>query len=66
MTRSTPASPCINVCRMDPENGLCSGCHRTLEEIAGWSRFDDLARQAILDRLAERQRQASADTTEKS
>jgi hypothetical protein len=51
---------------MDPENGLCSGCHRTLEEIAGWSRFDDLARQAILDRLAERQRQASADTTEKS
>jgi predicted Fe-S protein YdhL (DUF1289 family) len=29
-------SPCINICRMDPESGLCEGCLRTLDEIAQW------------------------------
>lgn len=32
------ASPCINLCQMDEVSGLCRGCFRTLEEIAGWSR----------------------------
>ena len=30
------ASPCTNVCRIDAETGLCAGCYRTLDEIAGW------------------------------
>ncbi|WP_281985583.1 DUF1289 domain-containing protein [Azonexus hydrophilus] len=54
-----PASPCINVCRMDPLSGLCIGCQRTLEEIAGWSAFDNATRLTVLERVAER-RQASA------
>ncbi len=29
-------SPCINVCRMQA-SGLCEGCARTLDEIAGWA-----------------------------
>lgn len=56
-----PASPCINVCRMDPRSGLCIGCQRTLEEIAGWSAFDNATRLTVLERIAER-RQASAAT----
>ena len=31
------ASPCINVCRMDAQTGLCVGCYRTIDEIARWS-----------------------------
>ena len=60
-----PASPCINVCRMDPLSGLCIGCQRTLEEIAGWSAFDNATRLTVLERVAER-RQASAAATGKS
>lgn len=30
-------SPCISICRMDPQSGLCEGCHRTIEEIVQWS-----------------------------
>jgi len=54
-----PASPCINVCRMDPHSGLCIGCLRTIEEIAGWAAFDNATRLTVLERVAER-RQASA------
>jgi predicted Fe-S protein YdhL (DUF1289 family) len=48
------ASPCINVCRMDPASGLCRGCLRTLDEIAGWSAMDHAARAATLAAVAER------------
>ncbi|HEX4523564.1 MAG TPA: DUF1289 domain-containing protein [Casimicrobiaceae bacterium] len=30
------ASPCTSVCTIDAETGLCVGCYRTLDEIAGW------------------------------
>jgi uncharacterized protein len=48
------ASPCINICRMDEESGLCVGCLRTLAEIAGWSRADDDVRRAILAAIEQR------------
>lgn len=51
-----PASPCINVCRMDPDSGLCSGCFRTLDEIANWSRLDATARLSVLEAVNIRQR----------
>ncbi len=51
-------SPCINVCRIHPATGLCEGCHRTLDEIAAWSRLDDEAKRAVW-RLLE-QRKAAA------
>ena len=54
------ASPCINVCRMDPASGLCRGCLRTLDEIAGWARSDDSRRADILAKVAER-RQAKLE-----
>lgn len=46
------ASPCIDVCRMNPSTGLCDGCFRTIDEIAGWSSFDDTQKAAVL-KLAE-------------
>jgi predicted Fe-S protein YdhL (DUF1289 family) len=51
------ASPCINVCRMDPDSGLCEGCFRTLDEIALWARIDDDRRAAILTRVARRRQE---------
>ena len=29
-------SPCIKVCVIDPASGLCTGCWRSLDEIAAW------------------------------
>ena len=46
------ASPCIGVCELDHRLGICLGCLRTGDEIAGWSRFDPEQRRRVLDRLA--------------
>lgn len=46
-------SPCIGVCALDKERHICTGCGRTLAEIAGWSTMDDAERQVIMRRLNE-------------
>ena len=48
------ASPCINVCRMNSDTGLCEGCLRTLAEIAAWSGMSPDEKRAVLARLAAR------------
>lgn len=53
------ASPCINICQIDPDSGLCIGCLRSLDEIARWGGMTDGERQAIMDRLPERKRAKS-------
>ena len=62
--RTRVASPCVNLCRIDEASGLCVGCFRTLDEIAGWSKADDPARGAILARVERRraERHTSGDT----
>jgi hypothetical protein len=47
-------SPCVRICTMDVEAGLCEGCGRTLDEIAGWVRMDEAGRQAIMAALPAR------------
>ena len=47
-------SPCINVCRMDASSGWCEGCLRTIDEIAGWSLYDDDEKRAVWDALEAR------------
>jgi predicted Fe-S protein YdhL (DUF1289 family) len=47
-------SPCIKLCRIDRTSGLCAGCLRSLEEIAGWASYSDRERHAILADLARR------------
>lgn len=48
------ASPCIDVCRMDAASGLCVGCLRTLDEIAGWAAATDEQKRHILAAVARR------------
>ncbi|HEY1929386.1 MAG TPA: DUF1289 domain-containing protein [Caulobacteraceae bacterium] len=45
------ATPCIQVCVVDGESGLCLGCHRTLAEVAGWARFTDDERADLMAEL---------------
>ena len=55
--RKPPApvkSPCVLVCAVDDESGLCLGCFRTLPEIARWSRYTDPERAAIMAALPAR------------
>jgi len=54
MSPAAPQSPCISVCNIGPR-GWCSGCYRTLEEIAGWIRLDAQAQWAVI-RATERRR----------
>ncbi len=48
------ASPCIKVCVIDPVSGLCSGCARTLAEIAAWARLEADERRRIMAELPAR------------
>ena len=48
-------SPCISVCRMNGE-GVCEGCFRTLDEIAGWSSMDEGEKRQVWQQLEQRAR----------
>ena len=53
-------SPCVDICRMDEASGLCEGCARTIDEIAGWSQLDAAGKRAVIAVLPAR-RAALAD-----
>lgn len=54
MERAPISTPCIKVCAVSGQTGLCIGCGRTLAEIAGWGGMDEERRQAIMDELPAR------------
>jgi predicted Fe-S protein YdhL (DUF1289 family) len=41
-------SPCVNICVVDRESRLCTGCLRSIDEIAAWSVISAEERRAIL------------------
>jgi hypothetical protein len=45
-----PASPCTNVCVLDAGR-RCTGCGRTIDEIAGWGRMSAPEQWAVVARL---------------
>jgi predicted Fe-S protein YdhL (DUF1289 family) len=44
-------TPCIKVCVVDGESGLCMGCYRKLSEVAGWTRLTEAERDAVMAEL---------------
>lgn len=48
------SSPCIDICVLDEEAGICIGCGRTAQEIAGWIGMGEDARRAVMAGLATR------------
>jgi predicted Fe-S protein YdhL (DUF1289 family) len=47
-------TPCVKVCIVDGESGLCLGCYRTLGEVAGWSALAEPDRLRIMAELPAR------------
>ena len=47
-------TPCVKVCMVDGESGLCLGCLRTLPEIAAWGRLGDDERERVMAELPTR------------
>ena len=45
-------SPCRKLCVLDPGTRVCTGCWRSLDEIARWGRMSDDERRAVLRRIA--------------
>ena len=49
-------SPCINFCKLNAAGSLCTGCFRTLHEIACWSGMNDTEKHRILNALPGRKK----------
>jgi predicted Fe-S protein YdhL (DUF1289 family) len=45
------ATPCVKVCVVDGESGLCLGCYRTLNEVARWSSLSESERSETMSAL---------------
>jgi uncharacterized protein len=54
MTPPPISTPCIKVCAVSGETGLCIGCGRTLAEIAHWGALTEPERKAIMAELPAR------------
>lgn len=52
--RGEMQSPCVKVCMVHPTERICTGCFRTLDEIAAWSRMSDAERADLVAALPER------------
>ena len=53
--RAEVQSPCVKICVIHPETGLCVGCNRTGDEIAAWPAMTPEARRALMAELPDRQ-----------
>lgn len=50
-TRAEVQSPCIRICVVHPDAGICTGCLRSPDEISRWSRMSDAERAEVLATL---------------
>ena len=53
-TRDEIESPCVKLCVVHPDAGICTGCYRTSEEIGQWSRMTPETRRDIMAGLPDR------------
>ena len=53
-TQADVPSPCISICRMSASSGLCEGCFRTGDEIAGWSSAGNDGKRALWKLIEQR------------
>lgn len=63
-------SPCVQICVVHPAERICTGCYRTMDEIAAWSKYSPEERRTIMadlpgraTRLTRRRGGRSARTT---
>ncbi|MBK4738305.1 DUF1289 domain-containing protein [Noviherbaspirillum pedocola] len=69
MTRYDPTSPgpvpspCIGICRMEEGTGLCSGCLRTIDEIACWGGASEAVKREVWREIRRREAAQSSGAT---
>jgi uncharacterized protein len=66
MSERTVLSPCVGVCVMDTDSGYCTGCWRTLGEIAAWPEYADSRRLEVLAAVKAREARAAGDAPPKA
>lgn len=59
-------SPCISLCKMNQDTGLCEGCWRTLDEVVIWGIASDTIKREIWQKIYQRKSDADNDTLNKS
>jgi len=47
-------SPCNELCLIDEETGLCTGCLRTCDEIALWATYTNEQKKNVLSKIKDR------------
>ena len=47
-------SPCVKLCSIHPDERICVGCFRSLEEIGAWSSLSSKVRLDIMAKLPSR------------
>ncbi len=52
--RDEVESPCIKICVVHPAERICTGCLRSMDEIAAWSRMSNEERRALKAELPAR------------
>lgn len=52
--RDEVASPCVKICVVHPQERICTGCLRTIDEITQWSRMNNDERRQIMAELPAR------------
>ncbi|WP_265499328.1 DUF1289 domain-containing protein [Paracoccus beibuensis] len=50
------ASPCVGICTLDDDLRICTGCYRSLDEIASWGSLPPEARRRVIRDLPRRRR----------
>lgn len=52
--RDEVQSPCVRLCVVHPEERICVGCYRSIDEISAWSRLTPDERRTIMAELPTR------------
>ncbi|MFC3117889.1 DUF1289 domain-containing protein [Jhaorihella thermophila] len=52
--RDEADSPCVKICVVHPGARICTGCYRSIDEIARWSRMTPAERAEIRAALPDR------------
>ena len=52
-------SPCVSICEIDSNDGMCRGCFRSLGEIAAWRGMSQEDQMLLIETLRDRRAQAT-------
>ena len=47
-------SPCVMICTLDNESGLCDGCYRSMDEIREWMILTREEKLSVLEKIEQR------------